>query len=133
MDFKIIDFKAIGDESRGFLVSLEAEKEIPFALKRVYYISGVGENAIRGEHAHRNLSQVLVPVSGSVDITCESRDKTETFTLNNPAKGLLIEGLVWRTMKNFSKDCVLMVLASDYYSEADYIRDYNTFLEEKIG
>lgn len=127
---KRIDFNVCGDE-RGSLVALEKGCNLPFDVKRVYYIFGTGPDVTRGCHAHKNLKQMLVALSGRVDVTCEYGDRTETFTLDDPASGLLIEGRVWRTMTGFAPGTVLMVLASEYYSEADYIRDYGTFLKKK--
>ncbi len=127
---KRIDFNVYGDE-RGRLVALEKGCNLPFDVRRVYYIFGTGPNVTRGCHAHKNLKQMLVALSGRVDVTCEYRDRKETFTLDDPASGLFIEGMVWRTMTGFTPETVLMVLASEYYSEADYIRDYATFLNKK--
>lgn len=129
---KIIHFKVMGDE-RGSLVALEGGGQIPFDIKRVYYIWGTLEGVVRGKHAHKELRQVLICVRGSVDIYCEYGHKKETYHLNNPALGLELDGLVWHEMRNFSKDAVLIVLASEHYDEADYIRDYQEFLGEKEG
>jgi dTDP-4-dehydrorhamnose 3,5-epimerase-like enzyme len=128
MKIELLNFKVMGDE-RGSLISLEQHSNIPFEVKRVYYIFGTKEDVNRGLHAHRNLKQVLIAVSGTCNILTDNGNNTETYLLNNPQTGLLIEGLVWREMYNFSSDCVLLVLASDYYDESDYIRDYNEFLE----
>lgn len=119
-----------GDE-RGSLIALENGHNLPFDVKRVYYIYGTKAGVSRGFHAHRKLKQLLIAVSGSVTVKTEHNGKTETHLLNNPEKGLLIDGFVWREMHDFSPDCVLIVLADDYYNEADYIRDYQTFLKEE--
>lgn len=130
MDAKVQDvkFPMYGDE-RGQLIALEGASEmVPFEVKRVYYIFDTTPETVRGNHAHKELKQVLICVSGACTIVCESPDGTRTeHLLNWPDKGLLIEGLVWRQMKNFSKDAVLMVLASEHYTESDYIRDYADF------
>lgn len=129
MNNNIIQFKEIGDE-RGSLVSLEAMKNIPFDIKRVYYIYKTQDIA-RGFHAHKDLQQVLVCVSGSCTVILDDGNKKETHHLNDPAKGLLVDKVIWREMHDFSKDCVLMVLASEHYDENDYLRDYKEFLDYK--
>ena len=125
----LIPLKIHGDD-RGSLIALENGHNLPFDVKRVYYIYGTKPDISRGFHAHKKLKQLLIAVSGSVTIKCEYGNEIKEFTLSRPDKGLLIEGLVWREMHDFSSDCVLMVLADEYYSEADYIRDYQTFLKE---
>lgn len=125
---KTIDFAQLGDE-RGSLISLEANKQIPFAIKRVYYIYGTEKEVARGFHAHKQLQQVAVCVAGKCRMILDDGKKREKIWLDSPAKGLLIEDMVWREMHDFSEDCVLLVLASEHYDEADYIRDYETFLE----
>ncbi|MEY8765810.1 MULTISPECIES: sugar 3,4-ketoisomerase [Francisella] len=124
----ILSLAVIGDD-RGSLVSLEQNKNIPFDIKRVYYIYGTKENVRRGFHAHKNLSQVLICVSGSCKILVDDGKTKKDVLLEFPEKGLLIKGLIWREMFDFSPDCVLMVLASDYYDESDYIRSYGDFME----
>ena len=123
----IINFKSLGDE-RGSLVALEGGKSVPFDIKRVYYIFGTREGVSRGFHAHRNLKQVAICVAGSCRFILDDGKFREEILLEKSSVGLLIEGLTWREMYDFSPDCVLMVLASEYYDEADYIRDYRTFL-----
>lgn len=123
---KTIDFSQLGDE-RGSLISLEANKQIPFAIKRVYYIYGTEKEIARGFHAHKQLQQVAVCVAGKCRMILDDGKKREEMWLNSPAKGLLIEDMVWREMHDFSEDCVLLVLASEHYDEADYIRDYKEF------
>ncbi len=126
-----VTFLSHGDE-RGQLIALESlSEQIPFVVKRVYYIYDTTPGTIRGNHAHKELQQVLICVSGACTIVCEMPDGTKTeHRLDWPDRGLLIEGLVWRQMKDFSKDAVLMVLASKHYDENDYIRDYDRFVEE---
>ena len=123
---KIIDFKSLGDE-RGDLVSLEGNKEIPFDIKRVYYLFGTESCVSRGFHAHKNLQQVAVCVKGSCTFILDDGNEREEIILNSPFKGLYIDSMKWREMHGFSDDCVLMVLASSFYEEADYIRDYDEF------
>ena len=119
---------ARGDD-RGQLIPLEElSAEIPFEVRRVYYIFDTTPGTVRGKHAHKTLAQVLICVSGACTITCEMPDGTRSeHRLDWPTKGLLIEGLVWREMKEFSKDAVLLVLASEHYNPDDYIRDYAAF------
>ena len=125
-----VNFTVNGDD-RGSLIALEAlSDKVPFEIKRVYYIYGTRPGVVRGRHAHYTLKQVLVPVSGSCDIEFFDGKERQVFHLDNPAQGLLIDGFIWREMKNFSPDCVLMVLASDHYTEKDYVRDYDAFLEQ---
>ncbi len=125
---KTIIFQPHGDE-RGQLIALESfSEQIPFEVKRVYYIYDTTPGTVRGDHAHKALKQVLVCISGACTIVCEMPDGTKTeHRLDWPDRGLLIEGLVWRQMKEFSKDAVLMVLASEHYDESDYIRSYDDF------
>ena len=127
---EIVQFPVHGD-NRGCLIALEGGRDIPFEVRRVYYIYGTHSDMPRGFHAHRSLKQLLVAVSGSVTVTCEYGEKKEKFLLDTPSRGLLLEGLVWREMHDFSPDCVLMVFASEHYREEDYIRDYNVFRQEQ--
>lgn len=120
-------FPPLGDV-RGSLVALEAEKTVPFEIKRVYYIFGTQEGVARGFHAHRNLKQVAVCVTGKCRMILDDGKTCEEAWLDSPTKGLLIGDLVWREMHDFSDDCVLLVLASEHYDEADYIRDYQEFV-----
>ena len=123
----LINFPLLGDE-RGSLVSLESEKMVPFIIKRVYYIFGTQLEASRGFHAHRNLQQIAICVTGKCRMILDDGQHREEVWLDAPTKGLLIGDLVWREMHDFSNDCVLLVLASEHYDEADYIRDYKEFL-----
>lgn len=119
-------------DARGQLVALESSSlEVPFEVKRVYYIYDTTPGTVRGNHAHKNLKQLLICISGACTIACEMPDGAiSEYRLDWPDRGLLIEGLVWRQMKEFSKDAVLMVLASEHYDEGDYIRDYESFKKE---
>lgn len=127
---QLLNFQVRGDE-RGSLIALEGlSPQIPFAIKRVYYIFGTTTNVVRGKHAHYNLKQVLVCTSGRCDIDVFDGAIRQTISLDTPAKGLLIDGFIWREMKNFSPDCVLLVLASEHHNEKDYVRSYEQFLKE---
>lgn len=129
MEYELIDFKVRGDE-RGSLVALEGSSEIPFEIKRVYYIYGTKREVIRGRHSHRKLQQVIFCPQGSCDFILDDGKERQTIHLNRPNCGLYIKSNIWREFTNFSEDCVVMVLASEHYDEADYIRDYNQFLTE---
>ena len=124
----IIKFETLGDE-RGSLVSLESNKSIPFDIKRVYYITVTQKDISRGFHAHRNLKQIAVCVTGSCRFVLDNGKVKEEVILEGATNGLLIEDLMWREMHDFSSDCVLLVLASEHYDELDYIRDYDVFMQ----
>lgn len=119
-------FPPLGDD-RGSLVALEAELNVPFEIKRVYYIFGTQQGVARGFHAHHNLKLVAVCVAGRCRMILDDGKAREEVWLDSPTKGLIIGDLVWREMYDFSDDCVLLVLASEYYDETDYIRDYDEF------
>lgn len=123
---KTISFPPLGD-NRGSLVALEIGKTVPFDIKRVYYIFGTKLGVSRGYHAHLSLQQVAVCVTGKCRMVLDDGMRREDIWLDSPAKGLLISGLVWREMHDFSSDCVLLVLANELYNETDYIRNYEEF------
>lgn len=128
---KFIDFKLLGDD-RGHLTVLEANKNIPFDIKRVYYLTDTQAGVPRGFHAHKELEQVAVCVSGKCRmILDDGRHKEETW-LDSVSKAIRIEKMVWHEMHDFSPDCVLLVLASEHYDESDYIREYDVFLKGLI-
>lgn len=127
--YELNDFQTLGDD-RGSLIAIEEGYNTSFDIKRVYYIFDTKKDVERGFHAHINLKQIAVAVKGSCTFVLDNGEKREKIELNNPNQGLYIEGLIWREMKNFSEDCVLMVLASEHYDESDYIRSYDKFLEE---
>jgi dTDP-4-dehydrorhamnose 3,5-epimerase-like enzyme len=122
------NFKYLGDD-RGSLVAIEGKKSVPFDIKRVYYIYGTKEGVSRGFHAHHNLKQVAVCLVGSCRFVLDNGKKKEELILDSPVKGLLVDNFIWHEMHDLSFDCVLMVMASDYYDESDYIRDYKIFLK----
>lgn len=124
----MLNFKPLGDD-RGSLVALEANESVPFDIKRVYYIFGTKEGVSRGFHAHRNLKQIAICVTGSCRFVVDDGYKREEIVLDSSNKGLVIDDLTWREMHDFSPDCVLLVLASEYYDESDYIRDYDEFIK----
>ena len=120
MQIKLISLQVHGDD-RGSLFSLEEGNNIPFEIKRVYYMFNTKEDVRRGFHAHKQLKQVAIAVRGSCQFLLD--DGSEKV------EGLLIESFMWREMFNFSDDCVLMVLADQLYDESDYVRNYDDFIE----
>lgn len=133
MDYKILHLETHGDE-RGGLISLENMRNVPFEIKRVYYIFNTLDGVRRGFHAHKNLKQVLICVNGSCVIHLDDgKGNCEEILLNDPSKGLFIESNLWREMYGFSSGAVLLVLASEIYSEDDYIRDYSDFIKYVNG
>ena len=121
-------FQPHGDD-RGQLVALEEFKDIPFSIKRVYYMYDTLPDVVRGHHAHKNLEQILVCVHGSCKIRLDNGKEKKVVALEKPYEGLYVANNMWREMFDFSSDAVLMVFASDYYDESDYIRDYDEFLK----
>lgn len=130
VNYSLIKFDVKGNYE-GSLIALESNNNIPFNIKRVYYIYGTKHDVIRGKHAHKNLEQVVICVSGSCDFILDDGKEKTTVHLNNPAEGLYLKNNIWREFTNFSPDCVVVVLASQLYDESDYIRDYQEFL--KLG
>lgn len=129
MIYELFNFNVRGDHS-GKLVVLERGCDLPFEVKRVYYIWNTSSDTVRGKHAHRKLEQMIVCTSGSCDFILDDGKNRETVHLNNPAQGLYIKHNIWREFTNFSSDCVVMVLVSEHYDETDYIRNYDEFLKE---
>lgn len=126
---KLEKFKVLGDH-RGQLIALEANRQIPFDIKRVFYIYGTQEGVPRGNHSHYKTKQFLIAVNGSCKVTLDNGTIKDTFDLNKPNLGLFQDAMIWGTMHDFSNDCVLMVLSDEYYEESDYIRSYDKFKEE---
>ena len=125
---KIIELPRITDP-RGNLTVAEADKNIPFDIKRVYWLYDVPGGECRGGHAHKQIKEILIAVSGSFHVTLDNGKEKKTFLLNHPYQGLLIDTKTWRTLDDFSSGAVCVVLASDFYDENDYIYDYNDFLQ----
>ncbi len=130
-DCSVIELNSIPSDRRGNMSVVENGKTLPFDVKRVYYIYDVPGGVERGGHAHRSLYQLIVAVSGSFTVTLDDGNIKRTFFLNRPYRGLLVVPGMWRTIEDFSSGAVCMVLASSEYNEADYIKDYSTFLFEK--
>ena len=124
---ELIDLNVCGDEN-GKLIALEQHKNIPFDIKRVYYIFDTKTSVSRGFHAHKNLEQVVVCVKGSCEFILDDGKCREIILMDRPEVGLYIQSNTWREMHHFSVDCVLVVLASEFYDTSDYILDYNEFI-----
>lgn len=125
-------FQQHGDD-RGQLISLEEYRDIPFEIKRVYYMYDTKIGETRGRHAHQSLEQILICIHGSCKVKLDNGKEQKIVFLEKPYEGLYIANNVWREMYDFSEDAVLMVLASDYYREEDYIRDYDFFIKQFGG
>lgn len=121
-------FQPHGDD-RGQLIALEEFNDIPFQIKRVYYMYDTKEGVVRGKHAHKKLEQILVCIHGSCKIRLDNGKERKVVPLEKPYEGLYVGSNMWREMYDFSPDAVLMVLASEVYEEDDYIRDYDEFLQ----
>ena len=124
---RIIDLPKIGDP-RGNLTFVEGGRHVPFDIKRVYYLYDVPGGADRGGHSQKGLQQVLIALSGSFDVVVSDGFRTATRHLNRSYQGLYIPPMIWRELENFSSGSVCLVLASEPYDEADYYRDYQTYL-----
>ena len=126
-DCKIIELPKIA-EPRGNLSFVEGERHIPFDIKRVYYLYDVPGGAERGGHAHKDLHQLIIAMSGSFDITLDDGREKKTFHLARSYYGLYVCPMIWREMDNFSSGAVCLCLASNFYDESDYYRDYHDFI-----
>ncbi len=125
---RLIDFPQISDP-RGNLTFIEGGQAIPFEIRRVYYLYDVPGGAERGGHAHRELHQIIIALSGSFDITLDDGRERRLYQLNRAFRGLYLTPMIWRDIGNFSSNAVCLVLASEHYSEADYIRSYDEFVK----
>ena len=128
MEIKIFTFDDHGDE-RGNLVALEELDNVPFEIKRVYYMYNTEEGFVRGKHAHKSLEQILICVHGSCRVMLDNGTEKAYVKLDRPNVGLYVTNDMWREMYDFTEGAVLMVLASEHYDERDYIRDYHAFLK----
>ncbi|MEH2951672.1 FdtA/QdtA family cupin domain-containing protein [Candidatus Merdisoma sp. JLR.KK011] len=128
---RMLEFNSIGDE-RGKLVVCEGEGDIPFALKRVFYIYGSSNSVVRGNHANRKSEFVLINVSGSSKVKIKDGKGNEMiYLLNRPHTGIYIPAMVWKEMYDFSADSVLLCLSSEHYNQDDYIRDYGDYMRQQ--
>lgn len=128
MEYTLLDFNVL-DSRQGNAVNIESENSVPFDIKRIYYIFNTERYAVRGRHAHHNLEQAIICVSGACDFILDDGKERETIHLDDPSRALYIKNNIWREFTNFTEDCVVMVLASEHYNEDDYIRDYNKFID----
>ena len=127
MGFMQTPFRLLGDE-RGSLIAVEARKDVPFNIARVYYIFGTKAGVERGFHAHKTLLQVAVAVRGTCTMMLDDGTEKVEIALDDPAHSVRIDPMIWHEMKNFSEDCVLLIFADQAYDESDYIRNYEAFL-----
>ena len=125
---RLIEFSQMGDE-RGHLVIVEGNQDIPFDIKRVFYIYGSDKDVIRGRHANHKSEFVLINVAGTSKIRVDDGTNQKVYHLDRPHIGIYLPRLVWKDMYDFSKDSVLLVLASEHYDADEYIRDYDKYLE----
>lgn len=132
-DCKVIELDKHHSDRKGNLTVVENGVTLPFDVKRVYYLYDVPGGESRGSHAHRELEQLIVAASGSFTVTLDDGKNKRSFTLNRPYQGLYVKPGLWRDLDNFSSGAVCMVLASEIYDAADYIRDYQEFLEFREG
>lgn len=130
-DCTMIELDRHHSDRKGDISVVENQDTVPFEVKRTYYLYDVPGGESRGGHAHRELSQLIVAASGSFSVTLDDGNVKRTFTLNRPYQGLYVVPGIWRTLDDFSSGAVCLVLASHCYDEADYIREYNDFIEYK--
>ena len=127
--YRLLELDERGDE-RGNLVIAEGAIDIPFEIKRVFYIYGSDDTVVRGKHANRKSEFVLINVGGSSKVMVDDGKTKEVILLDKPRMGLYLPSMLWKEMYDFSPDSILLVLASEHYDETEYIRDYNQFLRE---
>lgn len=130
--YRILEFGDLGDE-RGNLVVVEGAQDIPFEIKRVFYIYGSDSEVVRGQHANRNSEFVLINVSGTSKVRVDNGFEEAVIELNRPRMGLYLPTMLWKDMYEFSEDSVLLVLTNTHYDGKEYIRDYDEFLKEVGG
>lgn len=131
-DCKLIEFQQKGDD-RGHLVIVEGNQDIPFEIKRVFYIYGSDANVIRGQHANYDTEFVLINVAGTSKVRVTDGEKEQIINLDRPHIGIYLPKLVWKDMYDFSEDSVLLCLASEHYNSKEYIRDYDEYLQVMKG
>lgn len=131
-DCEIVELPKISDP-RGNLTFVEAGRNIPFEIKRVYYLYDVPGGAVRAGHGHRALHQLIIAISGSFDVVLDDGHETQQFHLDRSYFGLYVPPMTWREINNFSSGSVCIVLASDFYDESDYFRQYDDFIEAVRG
>jgi dTDP-4-dehydrorhamnose 3,5-epimerase-like enzyme len=128
--YKILEFGEYGDERGSLVVAECGDRDVPFVVKRVFYMYGSDSKVVRGQHANRQTEFVLINVSGTSKVKVDNGFESEIIELNKPRMGLYLPTMLWKDMYDFSEDSVLLVLASEHYDGAEYIRDYDIFLKE---
>ena len=128
MDCRLIEFNELGDETGNLIVAEGGGTEVPFEIKRVFYIYGSDPDVVRGKHANKNTEFVLINVSGKSKVKVSDGFQEHIYELNKPKMGLYLPKMVWKEMYDFSSDSVLLVLCSEHYDESEYIRDYDEYL-----
>ena len=126
------DLKSVEDK-RGALVPIEGGKEIPFEIKRIFYIYGVQKGTERGHHAHKVCNQIFICLKGQVRVSCDDGKKKKSFLLDSPKKALLIPSSLWAVEDYLSEDSLLLILTDQAYDSQDYIREYDHFLKFRSG
>lgn len=127
---RIIKLQNFNDFPNGNLVIAESNKNIPFSIKRIYYINDLfNKNNVRGKHAHKKLEQIIFCINGSFTLGLDDGKTKQKILLNDPNYGIYLGSKLWHTMEKFSSNCVILVLANDYYKKNDYLRDYNKFIQ----
>ena len=130
MNYKILELKEYGDEKGNLVVAEGGGIDIPFDIKRVFYIYGSDGDIVRGQHANRKTQFVLINVAGTSKVLVDDGRQKEIIELNKPRMGLFLDTMVWKEMYDFSPDSVLLVLCSEHFDETEYIRDYEVYLQE---
>lgn len=126
----VITLPRIIDDRDGVLCIMNSLQEIPFEIKRMYYINNLDpKSSLRGKHAHRKLRQVIFCINGCFTLTLDDGETTQDILMREDNVGIILDPMLWHTMHDFSSGCVLLVAASDYYNEADYIRNYDEFMQ----
>lgn len=128
--YKILEFSDFGDERGSLVVAEGSGKDIPFEIKRVFYMYGSTSEVVRGQHANRRTEFVMINVSGTSRVKVDNGYETDIIELNRPRMGLYLPTMLWKDMYDFSEDSVLLVLASEHYDGSEYIRDYEQYLKE---
>ncbi|MCX6715597.1 MAG: FdtA/QdtA family cupin domain-containing protein [Candidatus Taylorbacteria bacterium] len=127
----VIGLQTFDDSRDGCLYIGEATKNVPFEIKRFYCINNLpGKTAVRGKHAHKKLHQYIFCMNGSFTLELDNGTNKKRVVMDDPAHGISLGPLIWHTMSDFSKDCVILVVADDYYDESDYIRNYEDFIQQ---
>ena len=124
---RLLEWKDLGDE-RGNLVVVEGNMDIPFEIKRIFYIYGSDDTVVRGQHANRLSEFVMINVSGTSKVKVDNGEESRVIELNRPRMGLYLKNNIWKDMYDFTADSILLVLASEHYDESEYIRDYQEYL-----